>query len=66
MKIGSNWSPRLALFGDLGNANSQSLPFLQEETINNHFDAILHVGDFAYNMDTVIQVYFLIQILYFN
>lgn len=48
----SNWSPRFAVFGDLGNVNGQSLPRLQKETQNGMFDAILHVGDFAYDMDS--------------
>ncbi|KXJ28316.1 Iron/zinc purple acid phosphatase-like protein [Exaiptasia diaphana] len=41
---GANWSPRLALFGDMGNKNARSVPFLQEETQQGHFDAILHVA----------------------
>ncbi|KAI3383886.1 hypothetical protein SNEBB_008838 [Seison nebaliae] len=41
---------RLAVFGDMGNVNAQSLPRLQTEVLANHFDAILHVGDFAYDM----------------
>lgn len=45
-----NWSPRLAVYGDLGNINAKSLPFLQQETQRGNFDAILHVGDFAYDM----------------
>lgn len=45
-----DWAPRLAVYGDLGNINAKSLPFLQEETQNDRFDAILHVGDFAYDM----------------
>jgi acid phosphatase type 7 len=53
LKEGSNWSPRLAVFGDMGNKNAQSLPRLQQETQRGHFDTILHVGDFAYDMDTV-------------
>lgn len=52
-KNGTNWSPRLAVFGDLGNVNAQSLPRLQEEVQRGVYDAILHVGDFAYDMDTV-------------
>ncbi|KAK2561166.1 Acid phosphatase type 7 [Acropora cervicornis] len=51
-KPGVNWSPRLAVFGDLGSVNAKSLSYLQEETQSGHFDAILHVGDFAYNMDS--------------
>lgn len=50
---GSDWSPRFAVFGDMGNINPQSLPRLQEETLNGLYDAILHVGDFAYDMATV-------------
>ncbi len=48
----SDWSPRLALFGDMGNANAQSLARLQRETQEGLYDAILHVGDFAYDMDS--------------
>ncbi|XP_073248091.1 acid phosphatase type 7-like [Porites lutea] len=51
-KSGVDWSPRLAVFGDLGSVNAKSLSYLQEETQMGHFDGILHVGDFAYNMDT--------------
>lgn len=50
----SDWSPRFAVFGDMGNLNPQSLPRLQEETLAGFYDAILHVGDFAYDMATVI------------
>jgi len=49
---GSEWSPRLALFGDMGSANAQSMARLQQETQRGHFDAILHVGDFGYDLST--------------
>lgn len=49
---GTNWKPRIALFGDMGNENIQSLPRLQEETQRGMYDAIIHVGDFAYDMNT--------------
>ncbi|XP_071079629.1 acid phosphatase type 7-like isoform X1 [Haliotis cracherodii] len=52
MKGGSDWSPQLAVFGDLGYENPRAFPYLQEETQAGHFDAILHLGDFAYNLDT--------------
>ncbi|XP_013772685.2 acid phosphatase type 7-like [Limulus polyphemus] len=52
MRKGNKWSPRFAVFGDLGNVNAQSLPRLQEETQRGMYDVILHVGDFAYDMDT--------------
>ncbi|KAJ8290422.1 hypothetical protein GJAV_G00012650 [Gymnothorax javanicus] len=45
------WSPRVALFGDLGNENPQSLSRLQKDTQVGMYDAILHIGDFAYDMD---------------
>ena len=50
-----NWKPRFAVFGDMGNANAQSLPRLQQETQKGMYDMILHIGDFAYDMDTVIN-----------
>lgn len=49
---GTKWQPRIALFGDMGNENSQSMPRLQEETQRGFYDAIIHVGDFAYDMNT--------------
>lgn len=51
-KTEENWSPTLAIYGDLGNENAQSLPRLQEETQLGMYDAIIHVGDFAYDMNT--------------
>ena len=50
MKSGTNWSPRFAVYGDLGNVNPQSLPRLQDETEKGHFDAILHVGKGTFNL----------------
>ncbi|XP_071441921.1 acid phosphatase type 7 [Hetaerina americana] len=52
MKDGVDWSPYLAVYGDMGNINAQSLPRLQEETQRGMYDAIIHVGDFAYDMNT--------------
>jgi hypothetical protein len=49
----TNWSPSFALFGDFGNKNAQSMPRLQEDTMLGMYDAILHVGDFAYDLQTV-------------
>lgn len=53
MPDGNNWAPRFAVFGDMGNVNAQSIPRLQEETMLGFYDAVLHVGDFAYDMATV-------------
>lgn len=49
---GNDWQPRIALYGDMGNENIQSIPRLQEETQRGLYDAIIHVGDFAYDMDS--------------
>lgn len=51
MPNGTRWSPRLAVFGDLGNVNPQSLARLQRETQLGLYSSFLHVGDFAYNME---------------
>ncbi|XP_013400248.1 acid phosphatase type 7 isoform X2 [Lingula anatina] len=52
MKDSTEWSPRLLVYGDFGNVNSQSMARIQQETQRGHFDAVLHVGDIAYNLDT--------------
>lgn len=36
----------------MGNENAQSLGRLQVETQDKLYDAIIHVGDFAYDMDS--------------
>ena len=41
---GTDWSPRLCIYGDLGNTNAKSLGYIQEELSRDDFDAILHVG----------------------
>ncbi|CAG2103657.1 unnamed protein product [Medioppia subpectinata] len=43
-KNGSDWSPRIAVFGDLGNENSQSIPRLQEDVQRGLYDSIFHIG----------------------
>jgi hypothetical protein len=53
MENGTDWSPRLIMYGDLGNVNAQSLTRLQKESLHGAFDAIIHNGDFAYDMDSV-------------
>eukprot|EP00088_Acartia_fossae_P052903 TRINITY_DN5998_c0_g1_i1.p1 TRINITY_DN5998_c0_g1~~TRINITY_DN5998_c0_g1_i1.p1 ORF type:complete len:500 (-),score=78.08 TRINITY_DN5998_c0_g1_i1:680-2179(-) len=49
-KSGTDWSPTIALFGDMGNENAVSLPYLQTGAENQLYDMIIHVGDFAYDM----------------
>lgn len=46
------WSPRVAIFGDMGYENAQSLDRLEQHTKLGMYDAILHVGDLAYDLDT--------------
>ncbi|XP_066529531.1 acid phosphatase type 7 [Hoplias malabaricus] len=46
----TSFSPKFALFGDMGNENPQSLARLQKETQAGMYDVILHIGDFAYDM----------------
>jgi len=47
---GEDWSPRIALFGDMGNENAISLPLIQREVGEGVYDAVVHVGDMAYDM----------------
>lgn len=48
----AQWSPHIVIFGDMGNENAQSLPRLQEEAQRGLYDAAIHIGDFAYDMNT--------------
>ena len=44
MRNDSDFVARMAVYGDLGKDNAQSMARLQEETQQGHFDLILHVG----------------------
>jgi len=50
LRTDSDWSPVIALFGDMGNENPVSLPYLQKGALEEMFDLVIHVGDFAYDM----------------
>lgn len=51
LKQGADWLPRLAIYGDLGYKNEQSLPYLSKDVLEHDmFDAIFHIGDFAYDL----------------
>lgn len=39
---GDDWAPHLAIFGDMGNENAQSLARLQDDTQRRMYDAIIH------------------------
>jgi len=40
----------------MGSVNGRSIPRLQEEVAKGTIDVILHVGDFAYDLDSVSAV----------
>lgn len=48
-----DWAPWIAVYGDMGSVNAQSIPRLQEEVTKKTIDIILHIGDFAYNLNDV-------------
>lgn len=50
---GNDWSPKLAIYGDMGVKNDVSLPYLIEDAQKALYDAFIHVGDFAYDMKNV-------------
>lgn len=43
LRNGESWSPRIAMYGDMG-TDGQSLPYLEDEANQGNFDVILHVG----------------------
>ncbi|KAF0295447.1 Acid phosphatase type 7 [Amphibalanus amphitrite] len=47
---GSDWSPRVAVFADLGVQDATTVPFLTKDVQSGMYDAALHVGDFAYEL----------------
>lgn len=51
-KSGTDWPVSVAMYGDMGAGNAQSLARLQDETQKGMYDAVIHVGDFAYDMDS--------------
>ena len=44
------WMTKLAVIGDLGAQNAISLPYLQNKIHENQLDALIHAGDFAYDL----------------
>ena len=43
----------MAVFGDLGIENGRSIPQLKDEAQRGMYHAVFHIGDFAYDMDSV-------------
>nr|QGW52015.1 acid phosphatase type 7A [Dugesia japonica] len=50
--IGNNWSPRFCVYGDLGFINPQSYSRILSDVNKGMYDMIIHVGDFAYDLDS--------------
>lgn len=48
-----NWSPVFAIYGDMGSENARSIPRLERDVINRKIDVAIHVGDFAYDLNSV-------------
>lgn len=44
------WTPRLAVFGDMGLRNARALEFLLADAFARRIDSVLHIGDVAYDM----------------
>lgn len=51
----ADWAPHIAIFGDMGMENAQSLPRLQREAQRGMYDAIIHVRFF--NMYSIIILF---------
>lgn len=48
---GCDWSPRLIIYGDMGVKGAATFNYIRNEVKRGLADAIIHVGDFAYNME---------------
>jgi hypothetical protein len=58
MRTDPDFVVRMAVYGDMGKDNAQSLPRLQEETQQGHFDLILHVGQYFYTLSIEFNLIF--------
>lgn len=59
MPAGEEWSPRLAVYGDLGSVNAQSLARLELDASAGMYDAIIHVGKITVHFKIFFIVYFI-------
>ncbi|XP_050399068.1 acid phosphatase type 7 [Patella vulgata] len=46
---GLEWSPLFMVYGDLG-VHTNTIPYITNEVLTGKYTAILHAGDFAYNL----------------
>lgn len=51
----SSFSPKFALYGDLGNENPQSLARLQKESQLSMYDVILHIGNLHMDINIMLH-----------
>lgn len=49
MPAGQDWSPRLVVYGDMGNVNARSLTRMEKEAYAGMYNAVLHVGETSFN-----------------
>ena len=63
LNTGTSWSPRLAIYGDMGSTNARSLPRLINEANAGSFDAILHIGKLPEHLSELF-IYFIFIMLY--
>lgn len=52
--IGQDWEPEFLIYGDLG-VHSNSTAHLIREVLTGKYSAVLHVGDFGYNLEEMID-----------
>ena len=50
---GPDYSPTFLVYGDFGYSNAQSISLIKEHVEGGSIDAILHVGDLAYDLFSV-------------
>ena len=44
------WTPRVAVFGDMGLTNARALEFLLADPFADRIDSVLHIGEVAYDL----------------
>ena len=49
-----DWQPEFLIYGDLG-VHSNSTYHLIQEVLSGRYTAVLHVGDFGYNLEQTID-----------
>ena len=54
----AQYSPTFLVYGDFGYENAQSMSRIAEEVDGGTIDAILHIGDLAYDLVSVCNSYY--------